>query len=298
MENKGGGNLQSTKVIVAANIFLILAKLTVTMLTGSIAALAVLVDSLFDLAGSLFTYYGVRKSEEPADEDHLYGHKKYESITSLVQLSLIAITALFLINEAASRLQHPVVLEITFADIGIMLFAVLVDIGIVTYLKKNARMSSPAMQASMGNYSSDILQNSLVLVSLFATGSGYYFADPLAALVVALLMLRVVYNVGKGAIGELTDAGPSKERLDGYSQAILAVKGVKSFHKLRARLVAGETHLDLHVHLDRKMQLEKAHGICTTLKHTLMEKFPEIKEVLVHPEPFTKKYAAGPKFGS
>ncbi len=291
-------NLRSTKFVVTANLFLIAVKLLVALLTGSIAALAVLIDSIFDLAGSLLAYAGVKKGSEPPDSDHLYGHKKYETVSSLAQLALIAIAAIFIIGEALRRLASPIVLKIDLSDLAIMALTVIVDIGIVAYLKKKADTASPAIRASIGNYSSDILQNSLVLVGLFATGSGFFAADPIAALVVAILMLRVVYGVGRGAFGELTDSGPPMKQLERYAREIISVRGVKSFHKMRARTMAGEVRLDFHIHLDPKMPLSRSHAICEKVKQALLSEFPEVSEVLVHAEPATARFMAGPKFGT
>ncbi len=295
---EGKSNLKSTKLVVTANLLLIAAKLIVVLLTGSIAVLAVLVDSLFDLLGSLIAYFGMKKGAEPPDSNHLYGHRKYETISSIVQLSLIAITAILIIGEALRRLSWQVFLDITPADLAIMSFTVLVDIGIVAYLKKNADQKSPAIQASIGNYTSDIMQNSLVVVGLIATGFGYYVADPIAALIVAVLMMRVVYGVGRGAFGELTDASPSQEKLGEYASVVLSIKGVKSFHKMRARVVAGEVRIDVHIHLDPAMPLYRSHAISEMTKQALFRKFPEVKEVLVHAEPATERFMAGPKFGT
>jgi len=291
-------NVKATRVVVAANIALILTKLSVVLLTGSIGVLAVLVDSGFDLVGSLIAYFGVKKGSEPADTDHLYGHKKYESMSSLAQLSLIAITAALIIGESVRRLVSPVELEITSLDLVLMFFTVIVDIGIVFYLRKNADSKSSAIQASVGNYTSDIFQNSMVFIGLAGVGLGFHMADPIAALVVAGLMLRVVHRIGTGAFGELTDASPPKSQLQKYADCVMGVKGVKSFHRLRARQAAGHTHLDLHIQLDPKMTLEKSHAHGHEVKRRLMEKFPEISDVLIHVEPLEKHDAAAPKFGS
>jgi len=291
-------NVRSTKAVVAANIFLISIKLAVALLTGSIAAIAVLADSLFDLAGSLLAYIGVRKGEAPPDVDHHYGHRKYESLSSLAQLSLIAAVALLIAIEAFKRLIAPFPLSISEAEIGMMLLTVAVDIGIVHYLKKNADARSSAIQASIGNYTSDILQNSLVVAGLFAASTGFYAADPLAALVVAALMLRVVYTISRGALGELTDQSPPQKTLDSYGKALMQVEGVKSFHKMRARSQGGEVKLDVHIHLDKRMPLSRSHSIAEKVKQKIKRDFPEVKDVLVHTEPATAKFMKGPKFGS
>jgi len=291
-------NVKAIRVVVAANVALMLSKLAVVLLSGSIGVLAVLVDSAFDLVGSLIAYFGVKKGNEPADATHLYGHKKYESVSSLAQLALITITALYIINESVMRLVFPKRLDITNLDLALMFFTVLVDIGIVLYLRRNADRRSTAVQASIGNYTSDIMQNSMVFIGLFAVGAGYYAADPIAALVVAMLMLRVVYGVGKNTFRELTDASPDEKELHGYGRAILSVKGVKSFHKLRARVATGHVFVDFHLQLSPKITLEESHAIGHAVKRALMEKYPDIAEILIHVEPHESWDGKSPKYGN
>jgi len=245
-------NLYATKVIIGANVFLISSKLVVALLTGSIGVIAVLVDSCFDMLGAAFAYFGIKKGSEPPDENHLYGHRKFEALASVGQLALIAITAVLIVAEAARRLILGVKLEVNSIDLVLMLITVLVDIALVNYLKKYADSKSPAISAAIGNYTSDVMQNSLVFIGLFAAGTGLFAADPIAALIVAALMMRVVVKVGKETLGDLTDVSPPKEELEAYGNAIMAVKRVKSFHKLRARKVAGGVNIDVHVQLPPK----------------------------------------------
>jgi cation diffusion facilitator family transporter len=291
-------NLHSAKVIVAANVFLIGSKLAVALLTGSIGVIAVLVDSCFDMLGAVFAYFGIKKGSEPADFDHHFGHRKYEALSSVGQLALIAITALLIVTEAAKRLAGGTVLEVTGIDLAIMLVTVLVDIALVSYLKKYADRTSPAISAAIGNYTSDVMQNSLVFVGLFAAMTGFYAADPVAALIVSALMMRVVVRVGRETLADLTDESPPKEELEAYGKEIMKVKGVKSFHRLRARRAAGSIHLDVHVQLPPKISLTSAHESCTEVKRRLLAAFPNVTEVLVHAEPDDKWQKGAPKFGS
>ena len=291
-------NVKATKVVVAANLTLIATKLAVALLTGSLGVIAVLVDSLFDLAGSAIAYLGVKKGSEPADLDHHFGYRKYESLSSLAQLFLIGITAVLIINEGTGRLMSPKPLQITQVDLTLMLFTVAVDIALVIYLRRNADHRSHAIQATIGNYSSDIMQNSLVFLGLAAVGAGFYIADPIAALIVAVLMLRVVWKVGAGVFHELTDASPPKGKLEDYERAVLSVAGVKSFHRFRARSVSGHVLVDMHLQLDPKMTLEKSHALGHKVKERLMGRFPEISDALIHIEPYHGQEKRHPKFGA
>ncbi|MFA6490050.1 MAG: cation diffusion facilitator family transporter [Candidatus Micrarchaeia archaeon] len=291
-------NVKATRIVVAANLTLIAVKLAVVLLTGSLGVFAVLVDSCFDLAGSIIAYLGVKKGGEPADLNYHFGYKKYETLSSLAQLALIGMTAVLIINEGAHRLVFPKALQIGTADLALMLFTVVVDVALVFYLRRRADGRSPAIQASMGNYASDIMQNSMVFVGLAAAGMGIYIADPIAALLVAMLMLRVVWSVGSSVFHELTDASPPKEKLEAYGKVIMSVKGVKTFHRFRARSVSGYVMVDMHLQLDPKMTLEKSHALGHEVKGRLMEKFPEITDVLTHIEPYYARVKRHPKFGN
>ena len=283
------GEEGAAKVIIGANVFLIGSKLAVAMMTGSLGVIAVLIDSCFDMVGGIFAYFGIRKANEPPDQNHFYGHRKFGSLTSLAQLSLIFITAVLISFDAAGRIVSPIHLEITNFDLGIMAFTIVVDILMARYLVHKARKySSTALEASAGNYTSDIFQNSLVLVGLFAVSANILIADPLAAIVVAMLMMRVVFRVGNKSVLELTDAGPEKQTLAQLEGLITSHKGVHSFHKLRARAVAGAIYVDFHIQLNPNLPLRKAHAVAEELKHEIMEKLPEVKEVLIHEEPAEK----------
>ncbi|MEM4633970.1 MAG: cation diffusion facilitator family transporter, partial [Candidatus Anstonellaceae archaeon] len=224
-------DLLATKVIMAANIFLISSKALVAFLTGSIGVVAVLADSCFDFLGGLFAYAGVKKGREPADFDHHFGHRKYEAVASIAQMGLVALAAAFIAIEAVRRLLDGAVLEISGADLAIMGITIGVDALLVAYLSKFANCKNPAIAASIGNYKSDILQNSLVLVGLFASSSGFSAADPIVALIVSMLMMRIALRVSNEAMGDITDQSPPAEKLEEYGKEIMKVRGVRSFHR-------------------------------------------------------------------
>jgi cation diffusion facilitator family transporter len=281
------GEEGAAKAIIGANVFLVGSKLAVALLTGSLGVIAVLVDSLFDFAGGFLAYFGVRKSREPPDLDHHYGHLKFGALSGLAQLSLIFITALIILFEAARRFLSPVLIIVTNFDMALMGITILVDILMAAYLtRKAARYHSTALEASSVNYTYDIFQNSVVLVALFAAHFGFQSADPVAAVFVALLMMRAVFKVGKKSVLELTDAGPPKETLARIERIIMAHKGVRSFHKLRARTVSGRIYVDVHVQFNPKLPLKRAHSLSEAIKNRILGEVPEIREVLIHEEPY------------
>ncbi|MCX8197360.1 MAG: cation diffusion facilitator family transporter [Candidatus Micrarchaeota archaeon] len=290
-------NLKAARFVIATNVFLIVIKLLVAIWTGSIAIIAVLIDSIFDLVGSLLAYFGVKKASEPADADHHFGHGKYDSLASIGQLALIAIVSFWIIAEATKRLIEGRKLVVGQIELLLMLITILVDIGIVWYLTKKATKTL-AIKASISNYTSDIAQNSAVFVGLAASSLGFPQADPIVAFMVALMMLRVVFKVGKETIEELTDKSPPRERLEKYAKEIMKVSRAKSFHRMRARVSGGKVHVDVHVQFDPKLSIKTVHDACRKIKQNIKREFPEVSEVLIHAEPHDRWQKGAPKFGS
>ncbi len=278
--------IEAVRWVFAANTFLILMKLLVTWMTGSLAVLATLVDSAFDMLGTAFAYIGIKKAAEPADLEHLYGHGKVESLAGLAQMTLIGITALLLISEAVKRIILPVHLDVTIYDIAAMGINILIDLRMSSYLrKKSAETGSVALEASAANYTSDVWQNSAVLVGLIFMQMDFAIADPLAAIIIALFMLRIVRSVGGKAMGELLDISPDKQIIKEIADAILGVKDVKSFHHLRARMVEGKALVDVHLQLGPNLTLLQAHKISHNVRETVLKKVPTVGDMFIHIEP-------------
>ncbi|MFH0973867.1 MAG: cation diffusion facilitator family transporter [Candidatus Micrarchaeota archaeon] len=284
--------LKAARVVIATNVLLIAAKAAVAFLTGSIAVIAILLDSIFDLLGSLFAYLGVKEAAKPPDADHLYGHAKLENLSSLAQIALIAIVAFGIILEAARRFALQQKIAVNSLDLTIIFVTIIIDVGLALYLRRKSReLHSVALEASAGNYFSDIFQNAVALAGLFFVGFGLFWADPLAAVVLALLMLRVVYRVGWRSANELIDVSPPKETLEAIKSVIRGEKYVKSFHKLRARQQENKIFLDVDIQLNPKLPLERAHYLAHKLKRKLASEArgaSQIADAVIHIEPFEK----------
>ncbi|MFA6048817.1 MAG: cation diffusion facilitator family transporter [Candidatus Micrarchaeia archaeon] len=278
--------IEAVRWVVAANTVLILMKVLVTLMTGSLAVLATLVDSAFDMLGTAFAYIGIKKASEPADLEHLYGHGKVESLAGLAQMALIGITAILLISEAVKRIIAPVHLDVAIYDIAVMGITILIDLRMSSYLrKKSSDTGSVALEASAANYTSDVWQNSAVLLGLVFMQMDVAIADPIAAIIIALFMLRIVRSVGGKAMGELLDISPDKEIIKEIADAILAVREVKSFHHLRARMVEGKALVDVHLQLVPNITLLRAHKISHKVRETVLKKVPSVGDMFIHIEP-------------
>ncbi len=281
--------LRAASFSIAINVLLMLAKLGASIMTGSVGIVAEFLHSALDLLASLFAYFGIRKAQEPEDRTHPYGHEKFENLSSLLQTALIGLTALWIGYEAILHLIHPVPLESTAIGLAVMLFALCADLLISRYLHQVSKEeASVALEADAYHFTSDIWSTVAVIIGIALSHLGFPAADAIAALVVAVFMLRLSLTLGIKSLSVLLDRGASLGEMERIVTVISKMKEVRGYHKLRARHMGSKLMVDLHIQLEPKMPLFRAHRISHTLKGRIMRAVPEAKEVLIHIEPYDK----------
>jgi cation diffusion facilitator family transporter len=283
---KSSVKLRAASFSVGVNLFLIILKLVVAILTGSLAVLAELLHSGFDLLASVFAYIGIRKADEPADGTHHYGHEKFENLSSLAQTVLIVITSMLVIYEAASRISNPA--EINSSELGVlvMLITIFVDYRLSKFLHKASRdHGSAALEADAYHFTTDLWGALAVIVGLIFVSLGYPIFDSLAAIVVALLMLNISYHLGAKALHVLLDKSPPAEVVGKIEGVIRSTPRVKSFHKLRARLAGSKILIEVHIQVSSEMTVKESHDLSHDVKEKLMKEISSIKEATIHVEP-------------
>jgi len=276
------GRLGAANAVVLVNVILLATKAYVAFLTGSISVLATMVDTCFDLLGGFLAWLGIKQGAARRDASHHYGHEQIENMYSLGQLALIGVTALLVVLEALRRLVYGELITVNELDLALVVFAVLVDVALCSYLsREHAEHGGSALEAAKSNYFSDILQNSAVFVGLLFVRLGFPQADPMAALVVAALMMRVVVTTSKRPVNELLDASPSPKKMREIRESIASFNGIRGFENLRGRVIDNRVCIDVRVRLDEKTSLEKARRIIEELKQKIKRDVPDVKEVLV-----------------
>lgn len=261
---------------VVAAVFLTLLKLVVGLLTGSLGIMAEAAHSGLDLVAALVTFFAVRLSNQPPDEQHLYGHGKIENLSALVETLLLLATCVWIIYEAIQRLFFEAVeIEATFWAFAVMVISIAVDISRSRILYRAARKyHSQALEADALHFSTDIWSSSVVIGGLALVwlskrlGAEWGWlaqADAVAALVVALIVVYVSWQLGRRAVEVLLDAAPPGliERIT--SEAGQA-PGVRSVGPVRVRQAGASVFADLTIAVDRSASLEEAHQIATVVE--------------------------------
>ncbi|MBT9585766.1 cation transporter [bacterium] len=273
---------------IASNSALVVLKLIVGAMSGSVAVISEAVHSATDLLASVIAYLSVRMSDNPPDADHPYGHGKIESISSLAEALLIFGAALFIIHESVTRLQHP---HTTSPQLGpaiaVMALSVLANFFLSRHLRKVAlQTDSLALLADAEHLHVDVLTAAGVFFGLILTQvTRVDWLDPLVALGVAVLILQAAWDLTSKSLSPLMDAclPPAEENL--IRVVLNSDERVLGYHKLRTRKSGSQRHVDLHVQLDDDCSLVVAHEITEDLEQAIREVLPAI-HINIHVEPF------------
>ena len=188
-------------ISVFAAIFLTGFKLVVGLLTGSLGILSEALHSGLDLVAAVITYFSVRISDKPADKEHNYGHGKIENFSALIETFLLLITSIWIIIEAIKRLvTGQTHIEVSVWSYIVVVSSIIIDITRSRALYKVAKKhNSQALEADALHFSTDIWSSFVVLLGLICANFGLFFADSVAALGVAVIVLVVTYRLGKRA---------------------------------------------------------------------------------------------------
>jgi cation diffusion facilitator family transporter len=279
---------------VFAAVLLTVLKLVVGLLTGSLGILAEAAHSGLDLVAALVTFFAVRLSDQPPDEQHLYGHGKIENLSALIETLLLLLTCVWIIYEAIQRLFFKAVeIEASIWAFGVMVVSIVVDVSRSRVLYAAARKhKSQALEADALHFSTDIWSSSVVIVGLVLVwlserlGPQWAWlakADAVAAMVVATIVVYVSLQLGRRAVSVLLDAAPPG-LIERIAAEVSRVPGVQRVGPVRVRQAGASTFADLTVSVDRSASLEEAHQIATAVEARVSE-LVHRGDVVVHVDP-------------
>ena len=278
---------------VAAAVGLTGFKLAIGLMTGSLGILAEAAHSGLDLAAAVMTLIAVRVAAKPADRDHLYGHGKVENLSALFETLLLLVTCAWIVFAATHRLRTGnVVVEVTAWSFVVMLTSIVVDMSRSRILYRAAKKhNSQALEADALHFSTDIYSSVVVLVGLASVLvsklnprlSFLKYADAVAAIMVAVICLYVIFELGMRSIHALIDRAPA-----GMESAVVAaaeaVPGVVNCHRVRIRASGPQTFIDAHVLLDGHLTLQEAHDLTEEVERAVQVVALDA-DVTVHAEP-------------
>lgn len=272
----------------AVNLLLFVLKLALGIFGRSQAVVADAVHSLSDMGTDLLVLFGVKFWSAPADERHPYGHHRMETVVTLCISFLLAAVAFgFVVDAVRSLSESPSCPPLSIALLGPLVSIISKELLFRRTRAVGKRLHSSALIANAWHHRSDALSSlpALVAVAAASVNPTWAFLDPLGALVVAMLVLKVAWDIASPALSELMDHGAGREDLDRMKALAQSVSGIRSIHRLRTRRVGSGWFVDLHAEVDPEMTVRESHGLATQLQDRLLEDGPSVADVTVHVEP-------------
>ena len=286
----GREKLAAARWSVAAGVFLVLAKLAVGFSIGSVAVLSEAAHSATDLLAAVIAFWAVRAADAPPDEQHPYGHGKFESLSGIIEAALILAAGVFIIVEAAQALRNGHGSNAPLAGVAVMAASALVNSLVAARLRFVARKTdSLALRADAKHLMVDVYTSVGVAVGLLLVWlTGNPRLDPIAALVVAGFVLRTAYSIAREAADPLIDGKLPDEEIAEVEAILRDDVTVLSWHKLRTRKSGSQRHIDVHIQVDDGLSLRAAHRVTEDLEDKMREALPNV-QVMIHTEPFEEE---------
>lgn len=287
--NKEDYTAQVRKVLVITlilNSIVAVAKILYGYITNSIAMTSDGFHSFFDGISNVIGLIGVWIASHPPDDKHPYGHKKYETLFTIVIAVMIFMTCYQILKKvylSLFDLHKPLVTNTSFA---VMILTMTVNIFVMLYeSRKGKQLGSDFLVADAMHTKSDIFASSAVILSLIFTKLGYYYADVVVGIIITFFIAKIGYSILKEASDVLVDTVCIDN--NAVITVVNRVKGVKGCHDIRTRGTINSVYLDLHVVVDKNLSTESSHGIATEVEKEIKKEFPSVVDIMVHVEPET-----------
>jgi ferrous-iron efflux pump FieF len=267
-------------------IILIIVKTIAWISSGSASVLASLTDSISDAGISIINFCAIRYSLLPADQEHRFGHGKIEGLAALFQGSFIAGAAVFLVLESLSRYAYAHPVENYNFGIAVMIFSIMASF-ILVLIQRHSLKHAPslAIEADKAHFSSDIILNFGVIITLLILGNGGpQWIDPAFAVCVSLYLFYIAKTISSKGVDMLLDRELSDEVREQIYNVIVNERGVLGVHDLRTRKSGMRAFISFDIEADPGLSLQSAHEIARRVEKKILEKIPD-SEIMIHVDP-------------
>ena len=279
---------------VISNMTLVVMKLIIGLLIGSVSIISEAIHSGVDLLAAIIALFSVKTSSIPADSDHPFGHGKIENLSGTIEALLIFAAAAWIIVEAIKKLMNPEPIEAVGWGVGVMLVSSVANFGVSQMLFKVGRETdSIALQADAWHLRTDVYTSAGVMAGLtimwiaeaLFPGEHFHWLDPVAALCVAVMIMKAAYDLTTQSAKDLLDVHLPQVEVEWIKQSILDLDGViHGFHDLRTRKAGHFRFMEFHLKVEPQMTVQDSHAITEQISEKIKTQFPH-STVTVHIEP-------------
>lgn len=280
--------MRNTSLVGAlVNATLTFGKIIFGFIGHSHALLADGLHSLADLSTDLMVWFAAKYSNQPADQEHPYGHGRIETAFTVLLGVVLMVTAAGIMWDAGKRLLEPETLLIpTQIVLWVAALSIAANEWLYHYTMRAAKQTkSSLLAANAWHHRSDAISSIVVFIGVGGSLLGFPYLDAFAALAVAAMIVKIGWDQTWSAVRELIDTGLEPQKIKAIKRVIKQVEGVKSMHMLRSRRMAGTSLIDVHIEVDSHLSVSEGHHIGDYVRMRLMEEHESIGDVMIHIDP-------------
>jgi len=280
---------KATVVSTSVAALLVIIKMTVGILSGSIAVLASAIDSLLDLTVSLFNYFALNNSEKAPDDTFNFGRSKIEPLAAVIEGTVISLSALFILYEALVKIVHPREMQYISESVWVMLVSLIITLFLVIFLNFVAKKTNNmVIRADALHYKTDIFSNGAVLLALgIIAYTGEQLVDPILGVAISVYMIYSAFPIIKEGILMLLDAALSDEDIQRIKNIIESERAVTDYHYLQTRESGSHIFISVHTVFNVSISLYDAHIVADRIELQIKSLFEDKNvHILVHMDPY------------
>ena len=276
---------KATIVSIAGNAFLFILKITIGLISGSLAVISDAINSFLDILTSVAVFISVKVAGKKADACHPFGHTRAEPIAGLIVAIVAAMLGLEIINYSIQKIITKEIISLGFIPIVALVITMIVKLLMSLYFRDVSKISrSPAIRACEIDSRNDVFISGAALIGVIGNIMGYSILDPIAAVLIGLYVIKGGYNIGKENIDYLIGKRPPLPLIRIIKKQALGVKGVVGIHDVKAHYVGNYVHVAAHIELDDRISFRKAHDIGKKVQEKI-ESITTIDKAFIHLDP-------------
>jgi cation diffusion facilitator family transporter len=272
-------------------------KLIIGIFINSLAILSSSIDNFMDIISSFFNLMALKKSEEPPDINHRYGHSKFEPLATYTQSLVLIAISIYIFYQAILKMYHRDIVKDVDIGLIIMIISIITTFALTFYLDRQAKKyNSSLIKAESLHYKTDLYTNAGIIISLIVIKYwNLYILDPIISMIISIYIfyeaIQLTFESGK----ELTDTEVSDDIRGDIENIINKFNNtIANYHNLRTRKAGNKVFVDMHVTLCNNTTLEKAHDIVDQIEASIKQSHDNI-DVTIHIEPTEKEVEGGTK---
>ena len=277
---------KTTWITVFMNIFLAVFKIASGIIGNSKAMLADGIHTLSDVFATFIVLFGLKISTKEADENHPYGHERYEPVFAKLVSVILILTGFFIGLEGIKSLLSKNIRKPDNIALIAAFVSILVKEGMYWFTIKTAKkIKSLSMEASAWHHRSDAISSVGTFVGIFGARLGFKILDPVAAVIVSVLIIKVGIDIYAKSVRGLVDEAADRDIIKKVRKMALSVEGVKNIKNLKTRIFASKIYVDIEITVDGNLTVVEGHNIAERVHDLIEDTIGDVKHCMVHVEP-------------